>query len=360
MTSIRLTYLINTLDIGGAEVGMARLLKELPREYDVTVIALRKGSGRIVEQLPGGVNVQTLEVSKSTNLWGIRLLYQILSRTDILVGSLYHATILGRIAGNLTDVSTVVDWQHTDRFKTRLRREVYKRTSRYTDQVMADSEAVSRMLVDELGFPESKVSVVPIAGIDVDQYRPRSHTSRSPIRIGVLGRLSDAKNIEGVLGIAKRMQGDDVRFEIGGDGPRRAALEAIAQEHSLDNVTFHGEINPANVPQFLRELDIYLQPSNYEGLCITVIEAMATGLPVVASRVGGIAESVVDGKTGYLLPADETSGFVARLTDLAEDAELRGRLGSSGRARAKTRYSREALVEGFLEVLTDIRNARLE
>ena len=122
-------------------------------------------------------------------------------------------------------------------------------------------------------------------------------------------------------------------------------LKHEMQQREISNVTFHGEIS--DIPSFLETLDIYFQPSLYEGLCITVIEAMAAGLPVVGADVGGISQNVTNGENGFLFDPYDVEGYTDAIEELATDAEQREQLGSNGRKIVERSFTQERLVEEF-------------
>jgi len=201
------------------------------------------------------------------------------------------------------------------------------------------------MLISDLGLDRDLVYTVPIAGIDLDQYTSAVHDDTDEVTVGTVGRLSEQKNYSTVLDIAERSGESNIRFEIAGDGELYEELQAEIEERNLTNVTLHGLVD--DVPSFLGDLDIYLQPSRWEGLCITVLEAMAAGLPVVGSDVGGIGRNVEQGTSGYLCSSNDVDGFVSAIETLAEDPEHRRRFGERGREIVKNGFTRKVLVREF-------------
>ena len=346
---IKLTYLITGLQYGGANIGMVRLLSELNSdEFDITVVSVVETSDDVVEILPEHVHVYQIDISTAAGAYRISKLLPILRGTDVLVCSLFHASVIGVPLGRALGVSNILVWQHNTTYKTATRRMLYAQLYRLSDHVLSDSEAVSSMLTDEFGVSHTKLSQLPIAGIDTDTFAPT--TSRlandRQIRIGTIGRLAEQKGLFDLLECARQL-GSKYQFDIIGQGEKRGALEREAP----DNVHFRGTLSAEKLPKQLASYDIYFQPSKYEGLCMTVIEAMACGLPVVASRVGGITESVVPGETGYLCDAGDIDCFCNHLEALATDHELRRSMGAAGRERVVSRYSKSVLAAKFQEAL---------
>ena len=203
------------------------------------------------------------------------------------------------------------------------------------------------------------VTVVPY-GVDLERFAPHdalpppgSGPSRAPGRadqivIGTAARLSPEKGIRYLIEAFALLQqrfGERVRLRIAGDttpaagGPERRELEALARERGVaDAVEFRGWVEHEQLPQFLRELDVFVLPSVYEGFGVAAVEASASGLPVVASNVYGLPDAVRHGLTGLLVPAKDPGALADACGRLVEDASLRREMGSAGRAYVAERY----------------------
>ncbi|MFV0260110.1 MAG: glycosyltransferase family 4 protein [Acidimicrobiales bacterium] len=172
-------------------------------------------------------------------------------------------------------------------------------------------------------------------GIDLDAFTyrdPRPLPARPVIML--VGRLSAEKGVEVLLDALARLTaaGRDLELRIVGDGPDRPGLEKRVSELGLgDRVDFLGELPPAEVSERLADADVFCLPSFAEGLPVAIMEAMARGVPVVATSIAGIPELVVDGVTGALSPAGSVDGLVVALQRLLTDD--RTRLGLARRAR---------------------------
>lgn len=351
----KLVYLLSSLETGGAQIGMFRLLSGLSADrFEITVITLQCPEPQLCDRFPAHVNHQNLGINNKIRVDRVRPLLRHLTDADILICSLYHATIVGRLLGQLKSVPTVINWQHNSQFQGPFRHIMYYLTNNFTDVVIADSEAVADNLYDRYGETVN-IETVPIAGVDTTRFKPSTTTGGRDVSVGILGSLTEQKNHAQVMKVAERLP--DVTFHIGGVGPKREVLDTMVDNKSLTNIHFHGYVN--NVPAFLSERDIYFQPSHFEGLCITVIEAMSCGLPVVASEVGGIKNSVKPGETGFLASADETDRFVGYIQKLRENPKMRNQFGRMGRKRVKLKYSTSVLIKRFKSVInTDQLEAR--
>ncbi len=342
----RLTYLINAVDYGGAEVGMVRLLSGLPPDrFEVTVITLKGAEPKLAAQLPSEVTVHELNLTDQPTTGAIRTLFGSVRRADVLVGSLYPSVVLGAVFGTMFRVPRRYTWKHNTSKGSGLSRALNRLSFRLSDAVLVDS-AATRELVIRWGTDESRTVQLPISGIDTDSYPTATYDTSSPVRIGTVGSLTLQKGYPELLKCAERLP--KYEFHVIGSGPLREDLEA-----GPDNVVLHGTVSHDELLELRASFDVYFQPSRYEGLCITAIEAMGSGLPVVASAVDGLTESVVDGETGYLVGQGDIDGYCDRLEELADDHQLRAEFGSRARTRVEDRYSQTAFVEAFTDLVEE-------
>jgi len=206
-------------------------------------------------------------------------------------------------------------------------------------------------------------------GVDTHRFRPggrqvaRAALGIGPERIvvGTVGRLDPVKDQVGLLRAFSRVVDDSrVLLLIAGDGPCRAELETTVSALGLDGrVRLLGERD--DVPSVLAAMDVFVLCSIAEGISNTILEAMATGLPVVATRVGGNPELVVDGKTGCLVEPRSPAALAASLRRYFEDPRLLAQHGGSARALAVAGFSLERMVgayEQLYERLLDVKGRR--
>jgi glycosyltransferase involved in cell wall biosynthesis len=187
------------------------------------------------------------------------------------------------------------------------------------------------------------VTVVPY-GVDLRQFRPRPREARSEVVVGAVARLSKEKGLHCLLEAFAVVAGrhPQARLMLAGEGPERQRLERLAARLGLgERVRFLGEVPHEQVPEVLEQLDIFAMPSTYEGFGVAALEAEAMEVPVVASRIHGIPDVVLDGETGLLVPPRDRQALAAALERLAFDADLRRRLGQAGRAFVAEHYSWE-------------------
>ena len=214
------------------------------------------------------------------------------------------------------------------------------------DQVIATCHDEVREL-GQLGIPSGKVSVVP-CGVDTGTFWPFGEAAPrdSPGRLLTLGRLVERKGIATAIealtqlpGVELVIAGGPARDLLAGDAEYRR-LRDIAQARGVsDRVVFTGTVPRAQVPALIRSADVVVCTPWYEPFGITPLEAMACGVPVVASAVGGLTDSVVHGTTGLLIPARDPAALAAAAGTLLADPPRRAAFGEAGARRARRWYS---------------------
>ncbi|HET9917865.1 MAG TPA: glycosyltransferase family 4 protein [Candidatus Binatia bacterium] len=232
-------------------------------------------------------------------------------------------------------VTRRMDYAERDNWYTRC---LYNRR---VDGVVAISQNILDGLV-EAGVDRRKIRLIH-SGIDPSRFvtaDTTGETRRDVVTAGCLAVLEERKGIEFLLEAAGHLHAQGVRLKwlIGGDGTLRQTLENQAHALGLgDSVTFLGFV--AKPEEFLRRIDIFVMPSLFEGLGVAALEAMAAGKPVVASRVGGLAESILDGQTGLLVAPRDGRAIAAAVAKLAGDASMARRMGLQGRQRVLDRFT---------------------
>lgn len=185
------------------------------------------------------------------------------------------------------------------------------------------------------------VKVVPY-GVDLDRFRPLPRPRRDQIAVGTVARLSPEKGIRYLVeafALLRRSLGDRVVLRLAGDGPERARIESLCKSLGLDGATtFLGWVDHADLPAFLQDLDVFVLPSLFEGFGVAAVEASAMALPVVASRVHGIPNVVLDGHTGILVPPRDPAALAGAIEMLIKEPETRQTMGEAGRAHVAGHY----------------------
>lgn len=197
--------------------------------------------------------------------------------------------------------------------------------------IVVPSEAMRRFLVQR-GLGSRRIHVIP-SGVTVGPARSRP--AREPVVAATAANLEYWKGIDVLLEACARLR-HPLRIEIFGEGSRRPSLESRAASLGLD-ASFHGFVD--DLKRRLDEVDLFVLPSRAENFPIAILEAMASGLPVVSTRVGGVPEIVSDGLTGLLVEPDDPAALAAAIDRLVGDAELRQAFAKRAARRAKDEFS---------------------
>ena len=234
------------------------------------------------------------------------------------------------------------------------RRALYRRldhfTFRWTDAVIAVSDKGREALLQELpaGVPEAKVKLI-YNGVDLERFRPRSEgevPDSSVLTIGMVAQLAETKGWDDFLKVVAGLvaKGHSIRAVACGEGPEREKLERMRNDLGLEGIVeFYGLRR--DTPEVLREFDLFLFPSRREGLSVAILEAMATGLPVVATDVGATREQVTDGWNGYICTPGDVDTMIEKTDRILKSPEIRTEMGAHSRERAEKKFSETVMFQ---------------
>lgn len=224
----------------------------------------------------------------------------------------------------------------------RLQRQAY----RCATTVVANCAAARGILLAE-GLAPASIAVIP-NGVDRPRHESAGVAAEQRTRVITVANLRPEKNHETLIAAADLLSADfpDVEFQIVGDGPRRSELEALVRSRRLDDrVSFLG--HREDVGRLLSEASIFALPSRSEAFPNGAIEAMAAGLPVVASAVGGLLDLIEHGRTGLLIEPGNPTALADALRQLLTNRTAAARIGEHARAHVQQRYSFERMVKAF-------------
>jgi glycosyltransferase involved in cell wall biosynthesis len=360
----RVLLVITLAEVGGAQSYVAALLPALAERYEVVLAAHGEGPLRAAAAAVGARYVPLRHVRRPINpLRDLAGLFELVSlvrreRPRILHASSSKAGVLGRLAAVAARVPirffTVHGWAFSAYSG------LYSRLYRVADRLMAPLTTVTICVSEtelaaglEAGTCSAGRSVVIRNAVDVSPA-PRSRHDRPTPRLIAVGRLKGPKDFVTLLRALAALSDRDFETLIVGEGPDRGIVEAEIGRLGLDGrVRLAGERD--DVAELLAGSDVFVLSSRSEGLPVSVLEAMAAELPVVASDVGGLSELVVDGETGILVPAGDEAALAEALADLLEDRERRLELGAAGRARAEALFD----LAGFRQAHLDLYDREL-
>ena len=353
--------LITLAEVGGAQSYVASLLPALVGQFDVTVAAHGPGPLRDATEAADHARFVPLKsvqqpISPMRDLAGFVELLRLLrrERPDILHANSSKAGALGRLAAFLTGVPirifTVHGWAFAAHSGVSAR--LYRWADRLVRPLTTTTICVSeRELAAGLaaGTCAAERAVVILNAVDVTgSPRSKPVDRKRPLIVSV-GRLKAPKDFPTLVRALGKLTPDSFEAVIVGEGPDRGRLEEEIEALGLgERVRLAGERR--DVPELLAGADVFVLSSNSEGMPVSVLEAMAAGLPVVASRVGGVPEQVTDGETGLLVEPGDPDELAAALARLNHDPELRRRLGAAARARAERAFDLEPFRRAHVEL----------
>jgi glycosyltransferase involved in cell wall biosynthesis len=352
--------------VGGMENYVARLVERLPRErFGVSVLAPFESpfTDRLREL---GADVFVTPISDEPSWHSIQLASALIQSraVDVIQSHLPNAHVLAALAGRLTG-RPVLAMVH-GRAMTALDIEVQRLAGTHLGVVCRNGffQALG------VGVDPRHVHFVP-NGVDTDRFRPHAVrngalrtrfgiAAQAPL-IGFIGRLSVEKGPDLFLrtAVSVRAQHPAASFVLIGDGAMLKQLQTFVSRFGLSGAVHFAGVQD-DMPAVFNELDIVVSSSNSEAMPLAVMEAMASGLPVVACKVGGVADLVEHGVTGWLSPENDYETLASHVVDLLEDDDLRIAAGRAGRARAVGRFALENSVAMTTRLLAELTAQRAD
>jgi len=367
--AIRVLHVVHAFQTGGAE----RVVLDLTRAGGVAIVnhvcslcppndlaaeldlrrtpftCLEKRSGndlRLVRALARLIDASDIDVVHAQG-WGTFL--------EALIAAKWYARrrpafVFAFHGKSMAEVTHDVPWR---------RRIAQRIAHRFTDACIAPANHMADDYARTIGISRNDVQVIH-NGVDVNRFRGADRSAAraalgldaADFVIGFVGRLDDVKDIPGLVRILAPVReaigaaSPRVRLLVVGDGEARSAAERLAADVGVSaDVVFAGR--RGDVPRCLAAMDVYLQPSFYEGHSIAILEAMASGLPVVSTCVGGTPEIVVHGETGYLHAPADYAALAGAVLELYRQPDARAAMGRAGRERVIKYFSVATMVERY-------------
>lgn len=363
----KLMLLVPTLDQSGAEKQLTLLACRLPRaEFDVHVVALTRGGAFAEELARHGVRLTVLGKRWKFDpiaMWRLRKLIKA-EQPDIVHTWLFAANAYGRLmVGRRMKPrpKLIVSERCVDVWKAGWQLWLDQRLIKRTDRLIGNSVAVAEFY-KSIGYPADRVTVIP-NGIEVAESIPFDRDALlaeleiprgSPV-IGFVGRLAKQKRVDDLvyaIGLVAILR-PDAHLLLVGEGPERDKLMKFARDIEVDRQTrFTGHRSDAT--KLLRLMDLFWIASDFEGQSNSIMEAMAAGLPVIASDIPPNRELVIDGETGFLVKVGDRAGFQQFADRLLADPDLARRLGNAGRERMRQHFSIDNMVAAHVKLYREV------
>jgi L-malate glycosyltransferase len=368
MDQIRPTlgHVLHRLDRAGAEVLASALSRRLRDRYRFVFLCL-DGVGPLGEQLADeGFAVLDLKRRPGLDLSVARRIRQAVvdHRIDLLHAHQYTPFFYAALSRRLSASPPILFTEHGRHYpdQRKIKRVLANRLLlKSSDRITAVGHFVKRALIDNEGIAQSRIEVIH-NGIDPADFPPADPDSRARAR----ATLGIGENCPLVMQVARFHSVKDhdtavrafalvtekisnARLCLIGDGEQRQALEAMSAELAIhDHVLFTGV--RADVTDLLPAADLFVLSSLSEGISVTLLEAMAVGLPIVATEVGGNPEVVEHDVTGLLSPRSDFRALAENLTALLQDSARRKAFGDAGRARLLERFTQERMHRGYINL----------
>ena len=367
-------HVIHALGVGGAEVLVDVMVRRLSEHYRCVVAVLDelgeigerlKADGFVVEQLhrqPGIDRGCAKRLDAFAKREGVQLLH----------AHQYTPFFQAMLSRGLMGSRPVLFTEHGRHFPdlpSRKRSIVNRLLLRKQDRLVGCGGAVRKALIDNEGLPARRVEVI-YNGVDLDALATASPDARQLIRaefgfrsddfvavqVARLHELKDHKTAIKAIEHARRLL-PGIRLLIVGEGDQRQSMEVEIRERNLgQHVVLAG--NRADVADLLSAADAFVMSSISEGIPLTIIEAMAAGLPVVSTAVGGIPEMIDHERSGILVPSGDHRALANALIKLQQVPSLRRAIGEQGRERAKRMFSQEGMLNGYRHIYEEMLHDR--
>lgn len=357
---VRIGFVIGQLSVGGAEGQLYELLRHLDARFSPVVFCLAAQAGSMREDLARlGVPVHTVGSRGLPRARRLRLLIAeqgidlVHSWLFIANGYAAAATLFGR--------QPLITSARNCKVQGRVSQLVNAVAFRCSSAIVVNSNDVEEYIVQHYAAPRDRIQMI-VNGVDTQRFSPlldpAAAAVTAPPRIVTIGRLVQQKNqalfLQAAAMLAKAIP--ELELMIVGEGPLRAQLQQQAAELGLsERVVFAGERRDTDV--ILRQASLFWLTSRWEGMPNTVLEALASGVPVIATDVGGTRQILRDGVDGYVVPSGDASAFVSRSLELLRDGRRRARFASNARQRAEA-FSPRRMAEKFEALYDAILDAR--
>jgi glycosyltransferase involved in cell wall biosynthesis len=363
---LRVMFINTCLPVGGAETLLVEVVRRLDRSRFSPEICCLKRLGPLGEILGEEVPAHA---GLLRNKWDFRVLVRLVRllrrrRIDavVTVGTGGDRMFWGRLAARIAGTPVICSALHSTGLPDHV--ELPNRLLQpITDAFIAVAGPHAEYLARHEGCPPRKIRVIP-NGVDVNKFRRRRPSpglrkqldipEGTPV-VAIVAALRPEKNHELFLDAAARIRerAPETVFLVVGDGPRRPALERLAGELGLGgSVRFIG--TRSDVAEVLSVVDVLVLSSHMEANPVSILEAMAAERPVVATRVGSVPETVLDGVTGYLTDPGDAGQIADRVNELLADRGLANAMGWRGRRHVLDHWSCQQMVQGYQDLIAGI------
>jgi glycosyltransferase involved in cell wall biosynthesis len=356
----RVVHIAKVTGIHGTEKHLLSLLPELNKNYEIIFAILTEPDKPVYEYFDllkrEGINVYNIVIRFDIDplcFWKIFLLLKRL-KPCLVHTHLIHGDMYGIAAARLAGIENIVSTKHNDDDFRRnvLIKAINSFLNRKVCRIITISSWIRRFVIEVENVPLERIRTIYYGLAETEPANPEGSVrdemgfGSREIVLGINARLVEQKGHQYLIEAFSHAykQNRDVRLIIVGDGELKAHLQNCVHNKDLDSViSFTGY--RSDIPEILRDIDIFVHPSLWEGFGLSILEAMAMAKPVIATNVSAIPELVEDGVTGLLVPSKDSSSLAQAIVKLSFNEDLRIRFGQSAREKWRKLFSKDNMVE---------------
>jgi len=372
---VKVTQIIHSLNPGGLENGIINLVNNMDDfKFENTICCLTQG-GDFEKRLNKNIKVSKMfkKPGNDYQLY-IKLIKYLKEIKPTIVHTRNWAGMDGIIVAKIAGVPIIIHGEHgfeiADLISQNRKRKFIRKLvlSTMVDKIVTVSKNLKNRLINEIKIKPEKIIHIP-NGVDTNKFniyrkeftRKKFGFKKGDFIIGIVARLDPIKNHKTLISAFKEIVTihPNTNLVIVGDGSLRNKLENQTYQLGIKNkVIFMGERD--DVPEILKTFDIFVLPSLNEGMSNTILEAMATCIPVIASNVGGNPELVIDGRTGFLFPTNDVESLVQKIKTYILHPELKQKHGYNAHKRVEEKFSLDQMVRRYEELYLELVERKLK
>lgn len=350
---IKILYTQETIGSGGVERRRLNLIRNLNKALYEVKIVCTKTEGPLADEMRAA-GAEVIEVGVLSKIWDISRYRAVLKvikayKPDIIHGAVFEGVLLATVAGSIGRVPIIIAEETSDPQNRSIKANyLLKAITSVADNVVAIAPNVGDYLINTAKIPSSKVRVIT-NGVDkprevslseIEELKANLKIKKGNFVIGSVGRLyNDHKKFTDILeAVALLQQNHSIKILIVGDGPDKDLIKEKAHKLGLSANLILTGFQPDTSPYY-ELMDVFCLASQREGFGLVAAEAMYHKLPVIATRVGGLQDVIVNNRTGFLVNANQPDQIAAAVYNMFHNQDLRKFMGSKGKERAEQEYS---------------------